>query len=68
MTSRPRAPRSRRITLLVNAAEDTALDEAARQKGVSRSDVLRESLRPYLGVIRGEQGAGVPSIRRGETA
>jgi len=52
----------------VNAAEDTALDEAARQKGVSRSDVLRESLRPYLGVIRGEQGAGVPSIRRGETA
>ena len=48
--------------------EDTALDEAARQKGVSRSDVLRESLRPYLGVIRGEQGAGVHSIRRGETA
>jgi hypothetical protein len=46
----PRAipPRSKRITILVSPAEDAALAEAARQKGVSRSDVLREPLRPYL--------------------
>ena len=40
-------PRNQRITVLVNVDERKQLDAVAAEKGISRADVLRESIRNY---------------------
>jgi hypothetical protein len=46
MAKKPK-PRNQRITVLINSDERKQLDAAAVDKGISRADVLRESIRNY---------------------
>lgn len=46
MAKKPK-PRNQRITVLINSDERKQLEAAAAEKGVSRADVLRESIRNY---------------------
>ena len=47
MSAKKPKPRNQRITVLVNSDERKQLDEAARRQGISRADVLRQSIRDY---------------------
>ena len=40
-------PRTKRVTVLVNAEEDSIISDIAHEQGISRSDVLRSSIRNY---------------------
>ena len=59
----PSPARHKRLSVLVNAEEDAALDRAAADQGVSRSDVLRSALRNYVSPKRGDTA---PRASRGE--